>query len=73
MDSKHRYSKLIYAFGIAGQLGFSVVIPLAGLIFLGAFLDKKLNVFPNFLLLGLFSGLAIAIYESYKFLKPLIK
>ena len=73
MNQKHRHSKLIYAFAVAGQLGFSIILPLAGFIFLGVLLDKKLNTFPNFIIVGLFIGLIVAIYETNKLIKPLIK
>ena len=65
--------KTWYAISFAFQLGFIVVIPLAGFILLGLGIDKILNTFPLFLLAGVVAGFVMTIYEVYHFLAILIK
>ncbi len=65
--------KLIYALSFAAQLGFLVVAPLAGFIWLGVWLDGRLAAAPRFTLTGLFVGLAITTYETYHLLAPLLE
>jgi F0F1-type ATP synthase assembly protein I len=65
--------KIFYALSFAWQLGFLIVIPIGGFIFLGSLLDRIFNTQPMFLIIGLLAGLIITVYEIYHLLIPLIK
>ncbi len=64
--------KLLYALSFAAQLGFLIIAPLAGFIWFGVYLDRTFSASPSFLLTGLFVGLAITGYETYRLLEPLL-
>lgn len=65
--------KLLYALSFAAQLGFLIVAPLAGFIWIGVVLDRLLVSSPTFILTGLFIGLAVTGYETYRLLEPLLE
>lgn len=65
--------KTLYAISVAWQLGFLIVVPLGGFLFLGYWADNVLATQPFFLILSVVVGMAITIYEIYHVLAPLIK
>jgi len=73
MKEKNDKFKLVYAFFLAGQLGFFIIIPIIGLLFFGKWLDSLFKTGSFFLSGGIFSGVIIAIHGVYRFLLPLIK
>ncbi len=52
-----RNFKFFYLLSLALQLGFFIVIPLIGFLFLGIFLDKKLSTSPLFTIILFIFGL----------------
>ncbi len=54
-------------------IGWFIGISIAGGIALGVWLDKKLGTSIIFTLLGLFLGLGLAFFGTYRMLSPLIK
>ncbi|MDD5251967.1 MAG: AtpZ/AtpI family protein [Patescibacteria group bacterium] len=67
-----RQPNLIYALSFAAQLGFMVVAPLVGFIWLGVVLDGWLGTAPAFVLIGLAVGLTVTVYDTYRLLEPLL-
>jgi len=65
--------KLFYALSFAWQLGFLIVVPLAGFLFLGYLVDKVLHTHPLFLIIGLIVSFIITVYEIYQLVFPIIK
>ncbi len=65
--------KIFYALSLAWQMGFIIVIPIGGFLFLGILGDKFFKTQPFLSLLGLIVGIVIAIYEAYYSLIPLIE
>jgi len=65
--------KLWYAISFAFQLGFIVVFPIVGFIVLGLWIDRAFNSTPLLLIVGVFVGFAVTVYEVYHFLIPLIE
>lgn len=65
--------KLAYALSFAAQLGFLIVAPLVGFIWLGIYLDGRFAAGPTFLLTGVFLALTVTGYETYRMLEPLLK
>lgn len=62
-----------YALSVAWQLGFIVIAPIGGFLFLGFLGDKFLGTGPLFLIIGIAVGIAITVYEVYHLIIPLIK
>ncbi len=54
------------------KIGLLITIPLIGFLLLGILLDKKLDTFPIYLILGIVTGLISAIYMVYKVIIPYI-
>ncbi|MDP3970099.1 MAG: AtpZ/AtpI family protein [bacterium] len=65
--------KTFYAISLAWQLGFFIVAPISGFLYLGLLVDNYLSTKPIFLLIGMLIGIIITIYEVYHLLIPLIK
>lgn len=61
-----------YYFGIVGQIGFSIAIPIAGGALLGSFIDSKWNTYPRSTLGLLLIGVVISIITFYKTIKSVI-
>ncbi len=65
--------KIFYAISLAWQLGFIIVLPIGGFIFIGFLLDKAFWNNGLFIILGSIIGLVLTVYEIYNLLIPLIK
>ncbi|MHA1550048.1 MAG: AtpZ/AtpI family protein [Alphaproteobacteria bacterium] len=53
-----------------GLIGFSIVIPLAGLIWLGTYLDKTYPNAPvSWTMIGIFVGLIVGGYNAWRWIK----
>jgi len=72
MPQKNNF-KTFYALSLAWQLGFLIAMPIGGFMFLGFLADNFLKTSPLLLIVGLFTGLAITVYEVYHLFIPLIK
>lgn len=73
MPEKKTEFKLLMAISLAFQLGFIIIAPLVGFIWLGALLDDVLETFPTFILTGLMIGLVVTVYETYHLLLPFME
>ncbi|MFH1657030.1 MAG: AtpZ/AtpI family protein [bacterium] len=73
MMSQKSKSKTFYALSLAWQLGFIIIIPIGGFLFLGVLGDKVLKTKPLFLIIGLLVGIIVTVYEVYHLIVPLIK
>ncbi len=72
-NQRNNKGKIIYALSIGTQLGFLIVLPLIGFSMLGLFLDKKLNTFPIFLILGIIVSIMVTFFEAYYLLLPFLE
>jgi ATP synthase protein I len=70
---KNKAIDLYYVLSLAGQIGYTIAIPLLFFIAGGAFLDKKLHTSPMLVLSGLIIGIITSLFFLYKLLKPLLK
>ena len=52
------------------ELGLIISAPLVGFLLLGVWIDRKLETFPLFLILGILAGMATAILVVYKIIIP---
>lgn len=55
------------------QFGFTIIVGVVGGVLGGRWLDKKFDISPLFLLLGLFFGLAAGVFNIVKLVKPMTK
>lgn len=69
--SRKEEKKYFSALQIASQLGFVLVIPLAGGALLGQFLDKKFGTSPKMTLSLIVFGLIVSLYSLYKIIKEI--
>jgi F0F1-type ATP synthase assembly protein I len=65
-------AKLAYAVSLAMQLGFLIIAPLVGFIWLGVYLDRVFQSTPALLLVGLTFGIAVTAHETYRVVRPLL-
>lgn len=72
MNSQKDNLKVFHALSLAWQLGFLIVIPVGGFLLLGFLGDQYLNTKPILLILGLFIGIIITIYEIYNLIVPIV-
>lgn len=71
-NDKREDFKMFYSLDLAVRLGFSIAIPLIIFILIGRFLDSYFNTFPVFVLLGLFFGITVSIYEIFRSVLPIL-
>lgn len=64
--------KFSYALSIASQLGFIIASSILGFVLLGVWADTRFQTAPLFMLVGIFVGITITVYETYHLLLPLI-
>ena len=65
--------KVWYAVSFALQLGFIVVVPIGGFMFLGLLGDNFFGTAPLFLFVGTVVGIAITVYEVYHMITTIIQ
>ena len=65
--------RLAYALSFAAQLGFLIVAPLVGFIWLGIYLDGRFATAPSLTLIGVVLALTITGYETFRMLEPLLR
>jgi len=73
MPQKNNFNKTFYVLSVAWQLGFFIVIPVGGFLFLGHLGDKFFKTSPLLLIIGSLIGIITAVYGVYSLLSPLIK
>lgn len=72
MNKKNNFA-IFYAISLAWQLGFVIIVPIGGFLFLGFLADKFLKTKPLFLIIFLLIGIIVTIYETYCLFIPLVK
>ncbi|MCL4338719.1 AtpZ/AtpI family protein [Patescibacteria group bacterium] len=65
--------RLWYAISFALQLGFLIVVPLVGFLFLGKWLDDIFHTAPLLLIAGIVAGITTSIFDVYHQLEILTK
>jgi ATP synthase protein I len=71
--SKNQPPSVWGSLALMGQLGLTIVLPIAILAIGGYFLDGVTHTRPLFILLGLLLGLISGIYGAYRLIAPLLK
>lgn len=62
-----------YYFGLAGEIGFTVAIPIAGGAIVGSYIDGRLHSYPNCTIIFLFVGIALSIINFIVIVKSILK
>ena len=70
--AKKEKPDILRGLSLAGEVGYTIAIPLVIFIAGGIFLDKQFNTKPILTLGGLGLGMIISFYSLYKFLKPFL-
>jgi F0F1-type ATP synthase assembly protein I len=58
---------------LGSELGFLIALPIVICIFLGLWIDKKLNTFPLVLLASILVGIVLTIVNVYKIVIPFLE
>lgn len=62
-----------YYFGIVGQIGFSIAIPIAGGAIVGSALDRRWSTYPQWTLGLLGAGVVISFVTFYQVIKMVLQ
>lgn len=55
------------------QIGVSIALPIAGSVYVGAYLDKRLSTGSLFLIIGIFLGVFLGITGAYRLISIAFK
>lgn len=66
MSKKNIYMEVSQMLALISQVGLMMVIPIFGCMFIGKFIDSKLNTNPIFMLIFLVLGIGGAFMGVYK-------
>jgi len=61
-----------YYFGIVGQIGFSIALPIAGGAIAGSFIDQYYQTYPRWTLALLMLGVVLSFVTFYQVIKTLL-
>lgn len=70
---KHPSVNSWYYFGLAGEIGFAVALPIAGGALIGSAIDRKLLTYPRYTILLLFIGIALSIINFIVVIQNILK
>lgn len=73
MSKKNNYIEVAKMLSLISQVGLMMIIPIIGCMFIGRFLDSKLNTSPIFLIIFLILGVGGAFTGVYKTLRVYTK
>lgn len=62
-----------YYFGVAGEIGFAVALPIAGGAILGSFIDRKIGTYPTYTLILLGTGIFLSMVNFIFTIKNILK
>lgn len=62
-----------YYFGVVGQIGFSIALPIAGGAIAGSFIDQHFGTYPRWTLGLLTFGIVLSCVTFYQTIKTLLR
>jgi len=62
-----------YYFGLSGEIGFAVALPIAGGALLGSRIDVRWQSYPKFTIILLFIGIVISIINFVMVIRNIVK
>lgn len=66
MSKRNPYFEIATMLSLLTQVGLMIIIPIFGCMFIGRFIDSKLNTSPIFLLIFILLGIGGAFMSVYK-------
>lgn len=69
LNSKLKKKKTSLSITHGGEIGFSIVVPIAGGVLLGVYLDKKFNTAPKLTLVFLFLGVILSFMNLIRIIR----
>jgi len=69
---KRKKANTWYYMGVAGEIGFSVALPIAGGGILGSFLDSRWSTYPKMTLSFLFVGIILSVVNFIYVIKAIL-
>ncbi|MGX4601504.1 AtpZ/AtpI family protein [Faecalimicrobium sp. JNUCC 81] len=73
MSKRNPYFEIATMLSLLTQVGLMIIIPILGCMFIGKFIDSKLNTSPIFLLIFILLGIGGAFMSVYKTLSVYAK
>lgn len=73
MSKRKTYMETATMLSLISQIGIMILIPIVGCLFIGKFIDSKLNTSPVFLLIFIVLGIGGAFMSVYKTLAAYTK
>jgi len=62
-----------YYFGLAGQIGFSIALPIAGGAVIGSYIDERFGSYPRYTIVLLFAGIILSMINFVVIVHSIIK
>lgn len=62
-----------YYFGLAGQIGFAIALPIAGGAILGSYIDRQSGSYPTYTITLLFVGIVLSMINFVVTIRTILK
>lgn len=62
-----------YYLGLAGEIGFTIAIPIAGGAVLGWYIDQRLHSYPRYTIILLFVGIVLSVINFVFIITAILK
>lgn len=62
-----------YYFGLAGEIGFGIALPIAGGAILGSYIDRQLSSYPRYTIILLFAGIVLSMINFVVIIRTILK
>jgi predicted F0F1-ATPase subunit len=62
-----------YYFGLSGQIGFAIALPIAGGALLGSYIDERFHTYPQYTITLLFAGIVLSMVNFVFTIQSILK
>lgn len=62
-----------YYFGLSGQVGFAIALPIAGGALIGSYIDGRVQTYPQYTIIFLFVGIVISMINFVATVHSILK
>jgi hypothetical protein len=62
-----------YYFGLSGQIGFAIALPIAGGALLGSYIDGRAHTYPQYTIILLFVGIVLSMINFVATVQSILK
>jgi len=63
----------LYYFGLSGQVGFAIALPIAGGALIGSYIDGRVQTYPQYTIIFLFVGIVISMINFVATVHSILK